>query len=344
MGCAVGRTRISFTSTCGGCESAKSDRARDVIGHEGRLERDLLEERRVHHPGRDHRDAHARSVELEPGRLTHRVNRVLGRGVQRAGNVATPGDRAGEKQVSLGFLQCGYRRADRECRTVDVREHHASPLADGIREEAALAAEARVRPRCVEAAEVLERDGDRRLLVGPFGHVTFHGDGVVGTAELRRQRFELLDRAGREHEAPSLGREHPGGCGADPGRGAGDQDDGARIAHAPDSSDAAHATVGSGSAPQLAGVASTLPLLDANGQVTEGRRERHPLAVVDDESQRVHRVTAGGHASRDLGSLHSRREERPSPVEIEWDPAIGHGLDDLPSPAWRDPAELDAVR
>ena len=57
-GCAVGRTRISLTSTWGGCRQRVEDRARDVVVLE-RVGRALVEERRIDHPRLDQRDAHA---------------------------------------------------------------------------------------------------------------------------------------------------------------------------------------------------------------------------------------------------------------------------------------------
>ncbi len=139
-------------------------------------------------------------------------------------------------------------------------------MVDRVREEASLAAEACVCPGGVEPAEVLEGDGDRRLLVGPLGHVTLDSDGAVVATELLGQRFEPADRAGGKHEPPAFGGKEARARGTDARRGAGDQDDAVFVTHEADTSDVTQLVVGSGSAPQL--TATTGPGCSSTWTVT----------------------------------------------------------------------------
>src|SRR4029079_11983 len=95
-------------------------------------------------------------------------------------------------------------------------------------------------PRRSSGAKGLERDGPRRLLVGPLGHVALDCDRAVATAELLRELLELVDRASREHEPPAVLRKLARRGGADTGRGAGEEEDPVVAAHARDSIVAVH--------------------------------------------------------------------------------------------------------
>ena len=82
-GCAVGRTRISLTSTCGGWETAYSTARAMSSGSSAPFGR-LVEERRVDHARLDRRDADAGPVEVLARGLGHRRDGVLRRAVERA--------------------------------------------------------------------------------------------------------------------------------------------------------------------------------------------------------------------------------------------------------------------
>ena len=165
--CAVGRIRISLTSTWGGWETAHITARATSSACNGSC-RAVVEERRVGHPRLDQRHPDAGAVELLAGALAHRGDRPLGRGVQRAGHLAPSGDRAGDQQVTLGLAQRVDRGPDRQRRPVDVGQHHRAPVFDGLVREAPLGAEAGVGEHDVEPSEPLERE----LAPSPAGHPT----------------------------------------------------------------------------------------------------------------------------------------------------------------------------
>ena len=153
---AVGRIRISLTSTWGGWRP-RHHRAGDVVG----LQRVLggLSKNGVSTiPG-------SISVTRTPvplsswrARLAHRGHRPLGRRVQRAGQRPAAGDRAGQQQVALGLAQRGDRGPDRQRGAVDVGQHHRAPVLGRLAsEKPARGAEAGVGEHDVEPAEPLQR-------------------------------------------------------------------------------------------------------------------------------------------------------------------------------------------
>jgi hypothetical protein len=77
----------------------------------------------------------------------------------------------------------------------------------------------------VDAPERVERGADERLLLVPLRDVAGHRERPTIAAELLRERVELVLRARGEHHPVALLRRLPGGGGADPGGGAGDQED-----------------------------------------------------------------------------------------------------------------------
>ena len=110
----MGRIRISFTSTCGGCVSANIT-ARAMSSASRAPARAVVEERRVDHAGLDqgHLDVGVRDLRAQ--RLAHGGHRVLGGRVERAGQRAAAGDRAGEDHVAAVLLpEVAERGADRE--------------------------------------------------------------------------------------------------------------------------------------------------------------------------------------------------------------------------------------
>ena len=211
-------------------------------------------------------------------------------------------------------------------------------------EEAPLGAEAGVRPGGVEPAVVLQRNGDRGLLIGPLGHVALDRDGVVGAAELLRERIEPVDRTSREHEPPALGGEEAGGRGTDARRGTGDQDDAVAIAHAADSIAADQPAVGSGSAPQLAGTAGPGRLSTRAASSPSGVAKVTRSPCVGDEPQVADTVTPRHCAHGDLGGLYRRPEDGAAAIEVERDPALLEQPGHLGRPLERDPPQLDSVR
>ena len=134
----LGRTRISFTSTCGGCESAKTTARATSSATSGASSGTFSKN----------------GVSTIPGAITVTRTPVpssssradspiawtacLVAEYSEPGMLRRPATEPVRSRCPFDFLQCGHRRADRQCCAVDVREHHAPPLAHGIREEAAL--------------------------------------------------------------------------------------------------------------------------------------------------------------------------------------------------------------
>jgi hypothetical protein len=92
-------------------------------------------------------------------------------------------------------------------------------------EEAALGPEAGVGEEHVEAPEPLQRGRDQRLLVVPAGHVATHCERALGSAQLFRERRQLVLRARRQHDPVVELHRAAGGRGADAAAGSGDDED-----------------------------------------------------------------------------------------------------------------------
>ena len=152
----TGRTRISFTSTCGGLGQRVHHRAGDVLG----LKRALL-------------GSSKNGVSTMPGSISvtfigvsatsaRRLSPIAGHGplggrVERARERPAAGHRAGEQHVPGVLLaEVGERGADRQRAAVHVGVDHRAPVLDGLLEEAARGAEAGVGEEGVEAAEALD--------------------------------------------------------------------------------------------------------------------------------------------------------------------------------------------
>ena len=160
-GC-VGRIRISLTSTPGGCSRAKITARAMSSSLQRRLAGPVVEERRVGHPRLDQRHPDLVVVvhlaQLGAQRLADRGRRPLGRRVERAGQGAAAGDRAGDEEVAVAALeQVGEGGADRQRDAVDVGQDHRAPVLDRLLEEAARGAEAGVGEDRVDPAEALDR-------------------------------------------------------------------------------------------------------------------------------------------------------------------------------------------
>ena len=155
-----------MTSTPGRCSSAKIT----ALAMSSSLQRPLagavVEERGVGHPRLDQGDADrvvlVHLAQLGAQRLADRGRRPLGRRVERAGQRAPPGDRAGDEEVAVAALeQVGEGGADRQRHAVDVGEDHRAPVLRRLLEEAALAPKpalaktASIRPKRSSAAAAI---------------------------------------------------------------------------------------------------------------------------------------------------------------------------------------------
>ena len=184
--CAVGRTRISLTSTWGGWETANIT-ARATSSGSSAFETGLSKNGVSTIPGSISVTRTPVPFELLASGLAHRRHRPLGGRVERSRQRPAAGHRAGQQQMAAGLLQRGDRGADRQRRAVDVGQHHRAPVLGRLVEEAARGAEAGVGEGDVEPPEAVERGGDHRLLLLPLGHVAADREGALGAAQLGRR-------------------------------------------------------------------------------------------------------------------------------------------------------------
>ncbi len=183
---------------------------------------------RVDHAGLDQRHLDALVVvhlaELLAQRFADRGRGPLRRRVERSGQGAAAGDRAGDQVVAVAALEhVGEGRPDRQGRAEHVRQHHRVPVLGRFLEESAGRPEAGVGEDDVDPAEPLDRRRGERLVLVPLGDVAGLDHDVVAAAEIGGKLVEGLLSAGREDEPVAVGEEALRGGGSDARAGSGDQ-------------------------------------------------------------------------------------------------------------------------
>ncbi len=111
--------------------------------------------------------------------------------------------------MPAALLERGQRGPDGQRRSVDVGQDHRAPVLRRLLEEASGGAEAGVGESHVEPTEARQRLLDHRLLLLPFGHVAFEGQGALGAAQLLGQ---LVRAAPRTAPPGPRGNRPPAAC------------------------------------------------------------------------------------------------------------------------------------